>query len=91
MIRQLISAEEIRQHIIHKYIEPARSKNEKGVTIRVGNVQQELGLIGEVSRPGSVYGAMATKIFEKTARVKRLNVVGSGNAPNTKFIFEILP
>jgi hypothetical protein len=91
MIRQEISAEEIRQSIILNYIEPARSKNEKNIIIRVGNVQQELGLVGEVSRPGSVYGAMATKIFERTARVKRINVVGSGNAPNTKFIFEILP
>lgn len=86
--QQGISAEEIRDYIIQRYIKPSRERKEKIVKIRVGNVQHELEL---GRRPGSVYGALGTKLFEYEARVKRLSIEGSNNAPNAIFTFEILP
>ena len=84
---QGISAEEIRAHIIRHHINPHRQRNEKIVKIRVGDVQHELEL---GHRPGSVYGAMGSKLFEDEGRVKRTSIEGSNNAPNAVFTFEIL-
>ena len=39
-----MSAEEIRKYVQNRYIEPARRRREKEVTIRAGDIHDELGL-----------------------------------------------
>ena len=85
---QGITAEEIRIYCRDYYVIPARKKNEKQITIRVGDVHKILGLSG---RYGSVDDAIGADLFQNLARVMKIKEEGPHHAPSKKFTFQILP
>jgi hypothetical protein len=69
------------------YIIPARSRDQKEVTIRSGDVHRELGF---TNRLPLVCAALGSTKFENMARVKRISIDGPTNGANTKFTFQVL-
>jgi hypothetical protein len=69
------------------YIIPARSRGQKEVTIRSGDVHRELYF---TNRLPLVCAALGSTKFENMARVKRKSIEGPTNGANTKFTFQIL-
>ena len=84
-------ADEIRQYAVEHYVDPARIRGEKRVTIRAGNVRIEKELPSD--SVAAVGGALDTEVFEKLANVKRVDYHGvpSRRGADANFEFEILP
>ena len=79
-------ADRIREYAYTHYIKPAREAGKSEVKIRVADIHQGMGLR---ARMPSVYGALATRIFEREHNIKRLDIIGLSLDENTTFIFAI--
>lgn len=81
-------ADEVRAYCGKKYVDPARTRGEKLLSIRSGDVHESMGF---KNRMPLVCAAFGTRIFEEKFRVRRVGVEGPLNGANTVFRFEILP
>jgi hypothetical protein len=79
-------ADRIREYAYAYCVKPAREAGKYEIKIRVGDIHSGMGLIG---RMPSVYGALATQIFEQEHNIKRLDIAGPGLGEDTTFIFAI--
>jgi hypothetical protein len=79
-------ADRIREYAFTHYIKPARDAGKSEIKIRLADVHREMGLR---ARMPSVYGALATQVFEQECSVKRLEIIGLNLDENTMFIFAI--
>lgn len=77
-------ADEIRRHVIDRYIEPARRDGKREVIVRAGDVHNEMGLKNAMP---SVCGAVGSQKFESLARVQRISLVGPAQGSNAEFTF----
>ena len=84
---ELPPSDETRIYCGDHYIIPARTRGQKEVIIRSGDVHHELNF---TNRLPLVCGALGSTKFENMARVKRKSIDGPTNGANTKFIFYIL-
>jgi hypothetical protein len=79
------------RHVIARYVEPARSKGETTVQVRVGNVQKELGW---TNRAPSVFSTLISKDFQLEAGVALVEKKGgppSGGPSTTwQFVYKVL-
>lgn len=75
-----------RNHVIRNYIEPARLRGEKTVTIRVGNVLKELGWS---NRTPSVFSTLSSQSFQREAGVELVEKKGgpASGGPSTTVQF----
>jgi len=80
-------SDETRIYCRDHYIIPARSRNQKEVTIRSGDVHRELNF---TNRLPLVCAALGSIKFENMARAKRKSIDGPTNGANTNFTFRIL-
>ena len=80
-------ADEIRDFAYKRYIQPARQRGERQVTIRAGDVHEELGLI---NRMPAVCGALGTEKFQRMCNVRLINREGPTQGANVYFTFELL-
>ncbi len=80
-----------KQHVIEKYIKPARQRGEKTVEVRVGNVLKELGWS---NRTPSVFSTLGSQPFQKQAGVelieKRGGPASGGPSTTVRFIYRVL-
>jgi hypothetical protein len=80
-----------RQHVIEKYVQPARQRGEKTVEVRVGNVLKELGWS---NRTPSVFSTLGSQPFQKEAGVelieKRGGPASGGPSTTVRFIYRVL-
>jgi hypothetical protein len=81
-------ADEVRAHCGNSIVEPARARGEDEVSIRAGDVHQDLGYR---NRLPLVCSALGAAIFEEQYRVRRIAVEGPLNGSNTLFRFSVLP
>jgi len=83
--------EETKRHVISKYVKPARSKGDRTIQIRVGNVQKELGW---TNRTPSVFSTLSSKEFQQEAGVELIEKKGgpASGGPSTtwQFIYRVL-
>ncbi|MGA2650301.1 MAG: hypothetical protein ABSF28_07250 [Terracidiphilus sp.] len=83
--------EQTKRHVIARYVEPARSKGEKTIQVRVGNVQKELGW---TNRTPSVFSTLMSKEFQQEAGVALIERIGgprSGGPSTTwQFVYRLL-
>jgi hypothetical protein len=83
--------EQTKRHVIARYVEPARSKGEKTIQVRVGNVQKELGW---TNRTPSVFSTLISKEFQQEAGVALIERTGgppSGGPSTTwQFVYRLL-
>ena len=79
-------AERVREYAYTHHVKPAREAGKTEVKIRVSDIHREMGLR---ARMPSVYGALATRVFEQDHNIKRLDIIGLSLDENTTFIFSI--
>lgn len=74
----------IREVCRNQYIEPARARGAKTVTIRIGTLARELGL---ESQPAAVIGAIGADKFLKLCNIERAGVKGPATGMTTEYTF----
>jgi hypothetical protein len=79
-------ADDVRRHCKEKLIDPARSRGEKQIAIRAGDIHKEMGY---QSRMPLVCAALGAKKFEEIAGVERISLTGPSNGANAIFTFRI--
>ena len=80
-------ADDVRAYCESTYIEPARERGERFVTIRAGDVHRDLDYR---NRYPLVCSAIGSLLFEKLANIKKVSIEGPVNGANTIFKFELL-
>lgn len=81
-------ADDVRSYAATHYVEPARARGTKEVSIRAGDIHSALGYR---NRYPLVCSALGAAIFENSYRVRRKAVEGPLNGSNTIFVFTVLP
>ena len=80
-----------KKHVIEHYVRPARSRGEKTIEVRVGNVLKELGWS---NRTPSVFSTLGSKSFQEEAGLQLIEKRGgppSGGPSTTwQFIYRVL-
>ena len=79
-------ADDVRQYCKETYIDPARKRGDKTVTIRSGDVHKDLN---QKNRYPLVCSALGSNRFEDMCNVKRLCVKGPLSGVSTIFTFEV--
>lgn len=82
----MADSHDIRSHIIRSYVQPARNRNDYTVTVRVGDVVQELFPSPAIP---AVCAVLGSNVFEREARVQRLAVDGPLPGASTLFVFKL--
>lgn len=80
-------ADDVRTYCKKNYVDAARAKGEKTVSIRSGDVHAALDY---KNRYPLVCSAIGSNKFEEMCNVKRISVDGPLNGVSTVFTFEIL-
>ena len=80
-------SESIRDFVYERYIKPAYEKGLKRITLRAGDVHDEMGLKGKIP---SVCGALGTKKFLKQYNLRLLKREGPSCSADVYFTYEIL-
>jgi 5-methylcytosine-specific restriction enzyme B len=80
-------ADDVRLYCKKNYVDTARAKGEKTISIRSGDVHSALDY---KNRYPLVCSAIGSNKFEELCRIKRIAVDGPLNGVSTVFTFEIL-
>jgi len=80
-------ADRIREFGLDKYIEPARSRGDRYVTIRTGDVGKAMGLLGKMP---AVCSALKARKFERFANVELVEAKGPAQGSNLYLTFRLL-
>ena len=80
-------ADDVRMYCKETYVDPARVRGEKTVTIRSGDVHSALNYR---NRYPLVCSALGSNLFEQLCNVKRISVEGPLNGVSTLFTFELI-
>ena len=82
----LSQADRIRRFVISNYVEPARQRGEKELSVRSGDIHREMGLQNAMP---SVCSAIGRARFEQDAGVRLIHREGPANSSTVVFTFEI--
>jgi hypothetical protein len=88
IIGLMTQADRIRQYVLDHYVAPARAKGRAEITIRAGDVHQEMGL---ANRMPAVCSAIDSNKFNQLARVIPIGRRGPANGANVFFQFRLGP
>ncbi len=80
-------ADDVRQYCKETYVDPARGRGDKTVTIRSGDVHSALNYR---NRYPLVCSAIGSNLFEELCSMKRISVEGPLNGVSTLFTFELI-
>jgi len=80
-------AGEIREHVITKHFEPARTSGAKELTLRADDIHKELNY---KSRMPAVCSVLGSKRLEIEARAHRTKTSGPHQSSTTRFTYAIL-
>ncbi len=80
------TANDIRTFCIDHFVKPARTRGEHTVTLRAGDVHNQMDL---TQRLPAVCAALGSDTFERLARVRRLAIDGPLNGASTLFVFKL--
>lgn len=83
----MTQAEDIRQFVIANYIAPARTRGERRVTVRAGDVHRDMKLENSMPAVCSAIGGMR---FWNEAGVRELSREGPANSSTVLFTFELV-
>ena len=79
-------SDQVRGYCKKSYVEPARQKELRFVSIRVGDVHSDLKF---KNRLPLVCSALNANVFEEMCQVRRKSIDGPLNGVNTVFTFDI--
>ncbi len=79
------------QHVIRQYVQPARSRGERTIQVRVGTVQKELGWN---NRTPSIFSTLGSRKFQQEAGLELIDKQdgppSGGPSTTVRFIYKIL-
>ena len=87
MPKAVSQADQIRENVRARHIEPARQDGRKTVTLRAGDIARDMGLN---NRTPAVCSALGSKLFLREAGLRLVERIGPLQSTTTKFRFEIL-
>ena len=80
-----------KRHVIAKYVKPARTRGERKLEVRVGNVVKELGL---TNRTPSVFSTLSSVSFQREAGLELIEKRGGpesgGPSTTVQFVYRVL-
>jgi len=80
-----------KKHVIETHVKPARSKGERTLQIRVGNVLKELGW---TNRTPSIFSTLASKAFQRQAGLELIEKRGGppsgGPSTTVQFVYRVV-
>jgi hypothetical protein len=80
-----------KRHVITKYVNPARTRGERRLEVKVGNIVKELGL---TNRTPSVFSTLSSLSFQREAGVelieKRGGPASGGPSTTVQFVYRVL-
>ena len=80
-----------KRHVITRYVNPARSRGEKRLEVRVGNVMKELGW---TNRTPSVFSTLSSRSFQREAGLELIEKHGGppsgGPSTTVQFVYRVL-
>jgi len=79
-----IGADEIRSYSTKTFVEPARQRGQKRLSIRVGDVVRELRLYRSVA---AVCSALKTREFQSANRLRLVDATGPKSGLSTTVVF----
>lgn len=84
-------SEATKRYVITKYVNPARSRGEKRLEVRVGNVVKELGW---TNRTPSVFSTLSSRSFQQEAGLELIEKRGGpqsgGPSTTVQFVYRVL-
>ena len=80
-------ADQIRRFVISHYIEPARARGDRTVSVRAGDVAREMGLYGRVP---NICQVLRGKRLQEMASIRLIQAIGPYQSTTTTFLYEIL-
>lgn len=79
-------SDKVRRFVFHEYIEPARRRGNKTVTVRAGDVHSQMGL---TQRLPLVCSALGTLLFQERYNVGLVRREGPANGSNSYFTYQV--
>ena len=79
-------SDQIRNHIIEYHVKPAQNKRAKELTLRAGDIHNELGYSDRMPAVCSVLGSNR---LEREAGIRRLRREGPHNGANVYFVYSL--
>jgi hypothetical protein len=79
-------SDRVRHHVKRKYIDPALKKGQKNLTIRAGDIHQELGFSRRIP---VVCSALRSRKLSKSFGIELTYVGGPNNSTNTTFTYQL--
>ncbi len=87
----MVPTDVTKNHVITRYVAPARIRGEKTIEVRVGNVLKELGW---TNRTPSVFSTLSSQSFQKEAGLELIEKRGGppsgGPSTTVQFVYRIL-
>lgn len=83
----MMRSEEVRKHVVKRYISPARLNGQTTVQVRAGDVHSELHWTGRVP---SVYQALDSRKFQREAGVELVTKSRPGPSTTAVFTYRLL-
>ena len=84
-------SDDTKRHVIAKYVNPARSRGERRLEVKVGNVVKDLGL---TNRTPSVFSTLSSRTFQREAGLelieKRGGPASGGPSTTVQFVYRVL-
>lgn len=81
----MVNSDVIRKYLEENYVRPARHKDYYTITVRAGDVAQELS-----AHYPAVCGVLGSDVFERQFRLKRIAIDGPVPGGSTLFVFKVL-
>ena len=78
----------VRQHVVDKYVSPARDHGTKSIRVKSGDIHKQLSLSDRLPQ---VCSAIDARRFEIEARVRLLDRQGPTVSTSVVWQFELLP
>jgi hypothetical protein len=84
---QILSpSDRVRDHVKRKYIDPARKKGKKTVSIRAGNIHKELGFSRRIP---VVCSALRSRKLSKKCNIELTYIGGPNNSTTTTYTYRL--
>jgi len=80
-------ADRIREFVLHEYVEPARKNGDRSIEIAVREVHRKMGL---EQRHPAIIGALQSKAFLETGRMKLSSTQGPRQSSTKVLRFDLL-
>ena len=80
-------ADQVRQYCNEKIVDPARTRGDRLIAIRAGDIHKAMGYR---NRMPLVCAALGAKKFEENSKIKRVSITGPTNGANAIFTFQII-